>query len=82
MDLGRILLERYAPLLAARFGELPDGCDAQGLLHLIASRRSLVKKAGGPDLARASVALLNDFRNGALGRITLETIDQLPGNDA
>src|SRR6185369_9723575 len=38
MDLGRILLERYPHLLAARFGELPDGCDAHGLLHLIASR--------------------------------------------
>ena len=78
LDLGRRLLERYAHLLAARFGELPEGCDAHGLLHLIASRRALVKKAGVPDLAKAALALLNDFRNNALGRITLETVDQLP----
>jgi ribosome biogenesis GTPase A len=78
LDLGRILLERYPHLLAARFGELPAGCDAHGLLQQIASRRSLVKKAGEADLARASAALLNDFRTGALGRITLETVDQLP----
>jgi ribosome biogenesis GTPase A len=77
MDLGRILLERYPHLLAARFGELPDRCDAHALLHLIASRRSLVKKAGEADLAKAALVLLNDFRNGALGRITLETVDQL-----
>jgi ribosome biogenesis GTPase A len=77
-DLGRRLLERYPHLLAARFGELPAGCDAHGLLQLIASRRSLVKTAGVPDLAKSALALLNDFRNGALGRITLETVDQLP----
>jgi ribosome biogenesis GTPase A len=78
MDLGRRLLAGYSHLLAARFGELPDGCDAHGLLHLIASRRSLVKKAGVADLAKAALALLNDFRNGALGRITLETVEELP----
>ena len=33
----------------------------------------------GPDIARASVALLNDFRNGTLGRITLETVDEAGG---
>jgi ribosome biogenesis GTPase A len=75
MDLARILLERYEPLLATRFGELPDGCEAHGLLQLIASRRSLLKKAGEADLAKAALALLNDFRNGALGRITLETVE-------
>jgi ribosome biogenesis GTPase A len=37
-----------------------------------------VKKAGEADLAKAALALLNDFRNGALGRITLETVDQVP----
>ena len=78
MNLGRMLLDRYSHLLAARFGELPDGCDAHELLHLIATRRSLVKKAGAADLAKAALALLNDFRNGSLGRITLETVDQLP----
>lgn len=75
MDLARILLERYPHLLAARFGELPDGCDAHGLLELIARRRTLVKKAGEADLAKAALVLLNDFRNGALGRITLETVE-------
>jgi ribosome biogenesis GTPase A len=78
LDLGRILLARYAHLLEARYGELPGGCDAHGLLQQIASRRSLVKKGGEADLAKASLALLNDFRTGTLGRITLETVDQLP----
>jgi ribosome biogenesis GTPase A len=76
VDLGRYLISEYPRLLAERFGELPDGCDGHELLALIATRRFLLKKGGGVDLAKASTALLNDFRSGALGRITLE---QVPG---
>jgi ribosome biogenesis GTPase A len=77
VDLARYLIAEYRHLLAERFGELPDGCDAHGLIRLIATRRSLVKKAGEADVSKASMALLNDFRSGALGRITLETVAQL-----
>jgi ribosome biogenesis GTPase A len=74
LTLGRCLLRRYPDLLARRFGVLPPGCDEHGLLALIATRRCLAKKTGGPDIVRASIALLNDFRGGTLGRITLETV--------
>jgi ribosome biogenesis GTPase A len=49
-------------------------CDEHGLLAFIATSRHLVK-AGGPDIARAATTLLNDFRSGALGRISLETVE-------
>jgi ribosome biogenesis GTPase A len=78
LTLGLYLLRHYRELLAQRYGMLPRPCDEHMLLALIAAARSLAKKAGGgPDLARASVALLNDFRTGALGRITLETVDEV-----
>lgn len=73
LSLGLTLLRRYPELLAARFGSLPRPCDEHGLLAFIATSRHLVK-AGGPDLARAATTLLNDFRSGALGRISLETV--------
>jgi ribosome biogenesis GTPase A len=72
-SLGQYLVEHYRRLLVERYGELPEACDGHGLLVAVAQRRSL-KKAGGPDLAKAAAALLNDFRNGALGRITLEEV--------
>jgi len=75
LSLGRTLLRRYPALLAARFGEFRRPCDEHGLLAFIAASRHLVK-AGGPDLARAATTLLNDFRSGALGRISLETVEQ------
>jgi ribosome biogenesis GTPase A len=74
LSLGLTLLRRYPELLAARFGSLPRPCDEHGLLAFIAASRHLIK-AGGPDLARAATTLLNDFRSGALGRISLETVE-------
>lgn len=75
LPLGRTLLLRYPELLAARFGPLPRPCNEHGLLAFIATSRHLVK-AGAPDVARAATVLLNDFRSGALGRITLETVEE------
>ena len=77
LPLGLYLLRHYPELLAKRYGVLPRPCNEHMLLALIAAGRSLAKKpGGGPDVARASVALLNDFRTGALGRLTLETVDE------
>jgi len=72
MHLAGYLLKEYPQLLTARYGRFPEGCDAQGVLLAIAALRSLLARGAVPDLNKASVALLNDFRSGALGRITLE----------
>ena len=70
VDLGRRLLVRYAPLLAVRYGTLPAGCDGNSLLAHIAAARHI---AVDP-IAKAAAVLLNDFRGGVLGRITLESV--------
>jgi len=75
LGLGRTLLRRYPALLAARFGAFARPCDEHDLLVFIATSRHLAK-AGAPDLARAATTLMNDFRSGALGRITLETVEE------
>lgn len=75
LRLGRTLLVRYPQLVGERFGRLPRPCNEHGLLAFIAESRHLMK-AGAPDLARAATTLLNDFRSGALGRITLETVEE------
>lgn len=74
LELGRYLLDRYPDLLQQRYGDLPRPCDPHELMDLVATRRNLLK-AGGPDVAKAAAALLNDFRSGALGRITLEAVE-------
>jgi ribosome biogenesis GTPase A len=75
--LGQYLLEHYPRLLTRRFGELAPGCDGHGLVAWIARSRSLLLKEGLPDLNKAAVLLLTELRNGTLGRVTLETVDEM-----
>lgn len=71
--LGNILLSRYPALLCSRYGLLTDGMDGTDIINAIARRRGYVQKGGAPDLEKAALALLQDYRSGALGRISLES---------
>ena len=71
--LGDILLARYPALLVKRYGFAVDGMDGADLVAAIATRRGFVLKGGVPDLEKAALTLLQDYRSGALGRISLET---------
>jgi ribosome biogenesis GTPase A len=74
-ELGQYLLIHYPRLVARRFGEVAPGCDGHGLVAWVARSRSLLLRAGIPDLNKAAVVLLNEFRAGTLGRITIETVE-------
>jgi ribosome biogenesis GTPase A len=70
--LAGILLGRYAGLLEKRYGLRTAGMDASDLVAAIARKRGYLLKGGKPDLAKAGVALVQDYRSGLLGRVTLE----------
>ncbi|SNS37332.1 ribosome biogenesis GTPase A [Noviherbaspirillum humi] len=71
--LADILLQRYAPLLKARYGFVTEGLDPVGVIEEVAKRRGYRLKGGDVDFEKAAHTLLQDFRSGALGRISLET---------
>ncbi len=74
--LAALLLHRYPALLAARYGIASGALDGVAVLEAIARKRGCVAKgrgAGGPDLEKAAMILLTDYRSGKLGRISLET---------
>ena len=73
--LAGFLLAHYPALLAARYGFALDGLDAPAVLEGVARKRGcLIKGRGGElDLEKAAAVLLTDYRNGTLGRISLET---------
>lgn len=73
--LAGILLARYAAALGARYGFDPAGLDAPGALETVARRRGCLLKGrgGAPDLEKAALILLQDYRDGTLGRVSLET---------
>ena len=71
--LGGLLLQRYPALLVKRYGFPVDGLDGPALVEAIGRRRGCLQKGGGLDLEKASLILLQDYRDGALGRVSLET---------
>lgn len=73
--LAAILLERYADRLSQRYGAPMHGLDPLGVLQAVARRRGCILRgrAGELDLEKAALILLQDYRDGALGRISLET---------
>lgn len=73
--LAEKLLARYPKQLAARYGTPADGggLDGVAVIEAVAAKRGFRIKGGGVDTDKAAVVLLNDYRSGALGRISLET---------
>ena len=75
-ELLTYLLENYREPLLERYqveesGQTPD---AVTMLAAICENRKCYKKGQEPDYEKAASLLVDDFRNGRLGRITLETI--------
>ena len=67
-----LLLERYPELLAQRYKLATMPADAAALLVEIGRRRGCLRAGGVVDRHKASDILIHDFRNGSLGRVTLE----------
>ena len=67
----RFLLERKPEALRQRYGEGTAGED-WSTLEGIARRRGLLLPGGAPHLEKAATLLLKEFRQGRLGRYTLE----------
>ena len=76
MELLGFLQKEYPSLINARYA--PEGeewtfpMDNAELLMKIAKARNLARTGGEPDHQRASKLILDDFRNGKTGKITLE----------
>lgn len=69
------LYENYPGVLATKYGieECADGNEA---LERIARKRACLKKGGEADIDRAAGLLMDDFRAGKIGRITLERVQE------
>ena len=69
------LLEHYPVLLTARYGFSTEGMDGVAVIEAVAKKRGcLLKGRGGElDLEKAATILINDYRAGTLGRVSMET---------
>ena len=72
-ELLKILAQHYPAQLTERYkleGELPQ--DAYELLQLIARKRGMLVSGGEVNTERAAIMLLDEYRGGKIGRMTLE----------
>jgi ribosome biogenesis GTPase A len=67
-----ILLARYPEGLKARYGFDAEGHTGQSAVAAVAKRRGFVMKGGELDTDKGALTLLVEYRDGILGRITLE----------
>ena len=68
-ELGRILAKDYPERLMERYKL--DSLDGN-IVELIAKKRGMMLSGGVPDTERAAAALLDEYRSGKIGRISLE----------
>lgn len=66
-----LLKERYPNALSNRFG-IDEITDRLTVLNQICERRKIVNGVGENDILRAETLLLKEFKDGLLGKITLE----------
>ena len=71
LELLGYLHKYYEGILAQRY-ELEESEDRLAMLSAVAKNRNCLKKGNELDYAKASNILLEEFRNGKIGRITLE----------
>ncbi len=77
-ELLAYLLAHYRQALLARYqvaGDVGEITPVQMLL-LICENRKCYKKGQEPDFEKAAALLIDDFRSGRIGRITLETCEE------
>ena len=72
LELIRFLQERYKELLAARYESIDVDAKPVEILEQIAELRGCIKKGGDIDYTKTANLLLDEFRSGMIGRITLE----------
>ncbi|MGN0481659.1 MAG: ribosome biogenesis GTPase YlqF [Lachnospiraceae bacterium] len=71
LELIKIIKKDFAGFLAEKY-QVDEGMEPVEILGGIAVRRGCLKKGNEYDYEKAAALLLDDFRNGRIGRITLE----------
>ena len=73
VELGQFLQKNFRSCLEERYKtEFPEEMEPTQILSRIAEARACLTKGGEPDTSKAASFLLDDFRSGRLGKITLE----------
>ncbi|MBQ1801730.1 ribosome biogenesis GTPase YlqF [Lachnobacterium bovis] len=71
VELIKLLKEKYAGILHERYNVNEDAKEID-IIYEIAKNRNCVSKGNEPDFSKAAILLIDEFRSGTLGKITVE----------
>lgn len=73
-----VLISKFPDKLKARYKleDIPEDITAEALIEKIGRKRGCIIAGGEVDVLRVSVMLLDEFRGGKIGNITLETPEE------
>ena len=71
VELIKFMIENYPGVLNERY-EVDESHDVTDIICEVADNRNRMKKGGEPDYSKAAALVIDDFRSGKLGNITLE----------
>ncbi len=71
LELINYLRKEYPGALSERY-QADETVEASAILEDIAEKRKCLKKGGGLDYSKAAALALEEFRNGKIGRLTIE----------
>ncbi len=74
LELVRKLSKRYPSLIFDRYGFDPNGLEALEIYEAICKKRGFILRGGEFDYTRGANTIIDEFRKGKLGKITLETV--------
>lgn len=75
LELAAFLMDAYPGILAEKY-KIQEPEDSYAFLKEFAERRKCLLRGNEPDIHKASVLLMDDFRNGRIGSVTLETVKE------
>ena len=76
MELIKYLIENYPGIINARY-EVDESKELTDIIVDIAKNRNCLLKGGEPDYSKAAALVIDDFRSGKMGCITLESPENI-----
>ena len=71
MELLKYIVKLYPNAIADRYG-IDESLEAHEMLQAIAQNRNCIAKGGDLDYDKAALLIIDDYRNGVIGRMDLE----------
>ncbi|MCR5098559.1 MAG: ribosome biogenesis GTPase YlqF [Lachnospiraceae bacterium] len=76
LHMTAVLAQRYPGMLAEHYG-ITESEDGVAMIYDVADKRHIIKAGGEADYSKAARLILDDIKNGRMGRLSLESPSEI-----